>query len=130
VGEEYHDPELFDAVAGQMDSFRAFRRTLALAELEDTVVPIVAASSLAGRRWATPLQLVFIDGGHSQAAAMADFEAWSPHVAIGGYLAIHDIFPNPNDGGQAPYEIYRLALTSGRFVECDMTKTLGVLQRR
>ena len=129
AGEEYHDPELFDAAAGRMDSFRAFRRTLALAELEDTVVPIVAASALAGRHWGTPLQVVFIDGGHSRAAALADFEAWSPHVAVGGYLAIHDIFPNPDDGGQAPYEIYQLALTSGRFVECEMTKTLGVLRR-
>ena len=90
VGEEYHDPDLYDPAADQMDSFRMFRRTLALADLEDTVVPIVAASALAGRRWMTPLQLVFIDGGHTQTAAMADYEAWSPHVAAGGYLAIEE----------------------------------------
>lgn len=129
VGEAYHDPELYDAVAKRMDSFWAFRRTLVLAELEATVVPIVASSALVGRHWTTPLQLVFIDGGHSQAAALADYAAWSPHVAAGGYLAIHDVFPNPDDGGRAPYEIYQLALSSGAFEACEMTKTLGVLRR-
>ena len=130
VGEAYHDPALYDTAAERMDSFRTFRRTLALADLEDTVVPIVAASELVGRHWTTPLQLVFIDGGHSLAAAMADYEAWALHVARGGYLAIHDIFQDPNDGGQAPYEIYRLALASGEFEKREMTKTLGVLRRR
>ncbi len=129
VGEAYHDPQLYDAAAKRMDSFWAFRRTLALAELEATVVPIVASSALAGRHWTTPLQLVFVDGGHSQAAALADYAAWSPHVAAGGYLAIHDVFPNPDDGGRAPYEIYQLALTSGAYEACEMTKTLGVLRR-
>ncbi len=128
-GEEYHDSELYDADEGLMDSFRYFRRTLARAELEDTVVPIVAPSVLAGRDWATPLSLVFIDGGHSRESALADFRAWSGHVIGGGYLLIHDIFPDPADGGQAPYEIYRSALDSGLFEALPVVKTLGVLRR-
>jgi predicted O-methyltransferase YrrM len=128
-GEEYHDADLFDPASGRMDSFRAFRATLVRAGLEDTVVPIVASSALAGRHWHTPLALVFIDGGHSRDAALTDYRTWAPHVLPGGCLAIHDIFPDPADGGQAPYEIYRLALASGLFVEEPMTRTLGVLRR-
>ena len=128
-GVAYHDPDLLDYASGRMDSFRVFRDTLARAGLEDTVVPVVARSAMAGRHWHTPLALVFIDGGHSREAALADYRTWAPRVMPGGYLAIHDVFPDPADGGQAPYEIYRLALASGLFVEAEMTRTLGVLQR-
>ena len=113
LGEEYHDAELYDEQLQQMDSLPTFRRTLALAQLESTVLPIVASSAHAGRYWQTPLALVFIDGGHSHAAALTDYRTWAPHILAGGYLAIHDIFPDPADGGQAPYEIYKLALASG-----------------
>ncbi len=129
-GEEYHDADLFDPQTGKMDSFRVFRRTLAEAGLEETVVPIVASSSVAARCWATPLALVFIDGGHSMEAAFTDYASWAPHVIPGGILAIHDIFPDPAHGGQAPYTIYKLALASGLFEEMPMVKTLGVLRRR
>jgi len=128
-GEEYHDPALYDRAAGRMDSFRTFRDTLLRAGLEDTVVPLVAPSALAGRHWLHPLALVFIDGGHSREAAFDDYRTWAPHVQPGGVLAIHDIFPDPAEGGQAPYEIYKLALASGLFTALQTTRTLGVLQR-
>ena len=128
-GEEYHDPALFDADAGRMDSFREFRRTLSRAGLEDTVVPVVASTALAARAWRTPLALVFIDGGHSKAAALADYRCWSAHLVQGGVLAIHDLFPDPAEGGQAPWEIYQLALASGLYEELPRVRTLGLLRR-
>lgn len=128
-GEEYHDPQLYDPAAGLMDSFRAFRATLRRAGLEDTVVPVVAPTRVAARQWATPLSLVFIDGGHSLEAALVDYRAWSTHVVPGGILAIHDIFPDPADGGQAPYTIYRLALASRLYEELPRVETLGLLRR-
>jgi hypothetical protein len=128
-GEEYHDPELFDAAAQQFDSFREFRSTLRRAALDDTVIPLVAPSKLAGRGWSIPLGMVFIDGGHSWEAALCDYQTWAPQVVPGGFLAIHDLFPDPTQGGQAPIDIYRLALASGLFVELPTTGTLGVLQR-
>ena len=128
-GEEYHDPALLDQVAGRMDSFRMFRDTLARADLENTVVPIVASSKLAGSQWQMPLAMVFIDGGHSLEAALTDFSTWAPHISLGGILAIHDIFPDPADGGQAPHEIYRKAMKSGLFEALHSTLTLGVLRR-
>ncbi len=129
LGEEYHDAQLYDAEMGLMDTFREFRKNMRAAKLEDTVVPIVAPSKVAGRAWSTQFGLVFIDGGHSMEAALTDYRTWAPQVAIGGLLAIHDIFPNPADGGRPPYEIWLLAKGSGLFEEVAMVKTLGLLRR-
>lgn len=129
LGEEYHDSELFDPQAQLMDTFKAFRKTLRDAKLEDTVIPIVATSQLASRNWSTPLGMVFIDGGHSMEAAMTDYRSWAGHIALGGILAIHDIFPNPKDGGQAPYTIWKLAKASGLFEELPTVNTLGLFKR-
>lgn len=129
-GEEYYDPDLYRPEDGLMDSFTEFRRNLRRAGLEAYVVPVIAPSERAARFWRTPLGLVFIDGGHSEAAAQTDYRAWAPWVAPGGVLAIHDIFPDPADGGQAPYNIYRQALASGLFDELPMVGTLGRLRRR
>ncbi len=129
LGEEYHEPDLYDASISKMDSFPVFRDTLARAKLEDTVVPIVATSLVAARHWATPLGMVFIDGGHSLEAALCDYRSWSSHIALGGILAIHDIFPDPAKGGQAPYHIWQLAKASGLFEPLETINTLGILRR-
>ena len=129
LGEEYHDSDLFDAQAQLMDTFKEFRRVMREAKLEDTVIPIVAASKLASTNWSTPLGMVFIDGGHSLDAAMADYRAWATHVSVGGILAIHDIFPDPTQGGQAPYTIWKLAKASGFFEELPTVNTLGLFRR-
>ncbi len=129
-GEEYHDPELFDAQAGRMDTLHALRRTLRLANLEAHAVIWVSSSTTASRIWSTPLGMVFIDGGHSFETARSDYAGWHDKVASGGVLAIHDLFPNPAEGGQAPIEIYRQGLGSGSFDALETTKTLGVLRRR
>ncbi len=128
-GWEHHDPDTWDARAGAMDTMPFFRDTLRRAQLEDTVIAIVTQSRLAARHWNTPLSMLFIDGGHALEMAMIDYRGFSPHVMQGGILAIHDIFPDPKDGGQAPYEIYKLALASGLFEELAMVKSLGLLRR-
>lgn len=128
-GEEYHDPELFDESEALFNSFKNFRHNMRQAQLEDTVIPIVAPSTVAARQWHTPLDLVFIDGGHSFEAAHNDYRSWASHVRTGGILCIHDLFPNPDEGGQAPITIYRLALASGLFEEIEVVNTLGILRR-
>lgn len=129
-GEEYHDADLFDAEAGRMDSLYELRKNLRLADLEQTAMILVAGSTAAAQAWSTPLGMVFIDGGHSHATANADYDAWAHKVSPGGILAIHDLFPDPATGGQAPIEIYRRGLASGVFEELPTTKTLGVLRRK
>jgi len=129
-GEEYFDPELLDPRgAGVVDTFGRFRDTIEDAGLDDTVVPIVCRSEVAARKWATPLSLVFIDGGHALETVFTDYNAWAGHIISGGYLLVHDVFEDPAKGGQAPYHIYQLAIASGLFREITMVKTLGVLRR-
>jgi predicted O-methyltransferase YrrM len=129
-GEEYHDPDLFDAEMDEMDSLPELRRNIARAGLEDCAILVVSPSALFARVWSTPLGMVFIDGGHSSEAATADYEAWAPKLARGGVLAIHDLFPDPGAGGQAPIQVYRRAARSGDFEELPTVKTLGLLRRR
>jgi MMP 1-O-methyltransferase len=128
-GWEYHDATLVDEKTGRFDTLPAFRRILDSAALDDHVVAVVGKSSVVARGWRAPLQLLFIDGGHGEATAQQDFEGWARWVMCGGGLAIHDVFPDPRDGGQAPYHIYRRATDSGQFREIAVTGSLRVLQR-
>ncbi len=130
VGWEHHEPDLVDPDIGKMDTLPIFRRTIYNAGLEGTVIATVADSPTLGPVWTTPLALLFIDGGHGEAPARLDYESWTPHVAPGGTLCIHDVFPDPADGGQAPYEqIYLPAIESGRFTETRQVGSLRVLHR-
>lgn len=129
LGEEYHDPALFDAQAQCMDSLPELRRTLRTFALEDHVVPVVAASQTLVRHWTTPLAMVFIDGGHSHEAALADCLNWSQHLLPSGVLAIHDIFAQPEDGGQGPYLALQAVLASGGFIWSESVRSLGILRK-
>jgi predicted O-methyltransferase YrrM len=129
AGWEYHDPEVVNPRTGRMDTLPFFRATIEDAGLEDYVIAVVGTSSAVAGIWRTPLGMLFIDGGHSEANVVTDYEGWAPWVARGGALAFHDIFPDPADGGQAPYRVYRRALASGAFREVSVTGSLRVLER-
>jgi hypothetical protein len=129
-GWEHHDPDVVDDRVGKMDTLPFFRQAIHDAGLEDHVVGVVGRSPTVARTWSTPLALLFIDGGHGVEPARADFDGWTPHVTIGGTLAIHDVFPDPADGGRPPYEqIYLPALDSGRFELAAFTGSLRILTR-
>lgn len=128
-GWEYHDPRLVDPATGRIDTLPRLRATLAAAGVEDDVIAIVGRSADVARLWRTPLGMLFIDGGHTDAAAQSDYEGWAPWVAPGGAMAIHDVFPDPADGGQAPFRVYQRALASGAFTEVRRSGSLRVLER-
>jgi hypothetical protein len=129
AGWEFHDERLVDPRTGRMDTLPFFRRTIEDAGLEDVVVAVIGSSPTVARSWATPLGLLFIDGGHAFEAALADYEGWAPHVAPGGVLVFHDIFEDPAEGGQAPYEVWQHAVASGDFTPVSTTGSLRVLRR-
>lgn len=130
AGWEHHDTSLVDQELGRMDTLPVFRRTIARAGLEDHVIAIVGRSTTVAAHWRTPLSLLFIDGGHGEQPARDDFIGWPRWVDNGGYLAIHDVFPDPADGGRPPYElIYLPALASGQFTEVDAVGSMRILQR-
>lgn len=128
-GWEYHDTDLWDAEADAMDTLPHLRRNLRAARLEETVIPIVGRSAAVAANWGGPLGFLFIDGGHTLEAALADYRGWTPHLVQGGLLAIHDVFPDPADGGRPPFEIYQRALASDLFAEVESVKSLRVLRR-
>ncbi|MFI9587404.1 class I SAM-dependent methyltransferase [Streptomyces sp. NPDC052236] len=128
-GWEYHDPDVVDPEVGEMDTLPTFRRTLYKAGLEDHVIAVVGRSPQVAALWGTPLGLVFIDGGHTDEHAGGDYEGWAPHVAEHGMLLIHDVFPDPADGGQAPYRVYLRALASNKFTQISESGSLRVLRR-
>ena len=128
-GWEYFDEEVWDADAEAVDTFPFFRRTIRQAGLEGTVIPIIGRSIDIATRWATPLSFLFIDGGHTMEHALNDYRGWTPHIMPGGVLAIHDVFPDPADGGRPPFEIYQRALASDLYVEEQAIKSLRILRR-
>lgn len=128
-GWEYFDESLWDAEAGALDTLPHLRRTLRRAGLEQAVTPIVGRSATVAAHWGTPLSFLFIDGGHTMEAALADYRGWTPHLAPGGILAIHDVFPDPDDGGRPPFEIYQRALRSDLFEEIESVMSLRILRR-
>jgi predicted O-methyltransferase YrrM len=128
-GWEHHEPDLVDPDAGRIDTLLHWRRTITGTGLEASVVGVVGDSPTLAARWERPLAFCFIDGGHGSEPAWADFRGWSPHVAVGGWLAIHDVFPDPADGGRPPYELYRDALASDEYVDDGACGSLRVLRR-
>ena len=118
AGWEHHDTDVVDPSTGRMDTLPFFRRTVESAGLEDSVIALVGKSAPVAKAWGTALAFLFIDGGHGVEPARQDYELWTPFVRSGGLLAIHDVFPNPADGGRPPYEqIYLPALASKNFIE-------------
>ena len=130
AGWEHHDPTVVDARTGRMDTLPFFRSTIHDAGLEDVVIAVVGQSPSVAAAMHTPVAFLFIDGGHGEEPARLDYERWVPHVAMGGTLAIHDVFPDPADGGRPPYEqIFRPAVESGRFQLISSAGSLRILRR-
>lgn len=127
-GWEFHEPDLVDPDVGRIDTLPRFRRAVHDAGLEPHVVAVVGDSPTVGAHWRTPLAFLFIDGGHGREPAHADYDRWTPHVLPGGTLAIHDVFPDPADGGQPPYELYLRAI-AGDYTPVSATGSLRVLRR-
>jgi predicted O-methyltransferase YrrM len=128
VGWEYHDATLADET-GRLDTLPAFRATIAGAGLEEQVVAVVGRSTTVSALWRTPLSLLFVDGGHTDEHVTNDYQGWGRWVARGATLLVHDVFPDPAEGGQAPYRIFRRAVDGGDFAETAALGSMRVLTR-
>ena len=129
LGEEYCDLDLINESGDGINTLPYFLETIKRANLENTIKPIISSSEEAEKNWKEPLAFILIDGGHSQKAAMTDYRLWNKHIIPGGLLAIHDVFPNPEDGGRPPFEIYSIAKESGNYKEWPMVKSLALLEK-
>ena len=128
-GEEYFDPDLVDQTGKGIDTLPYFLETIRRSKLQGVVIPIVATSEEAYADLKLEFSLIFIDGGHSEEAAQKDYKLWANRLIVDGLLAIHDVFPNPKDGGRPPFNIYKKALDSGQFKEIKSIKSLRILRK-
>lgn len=127
-GWDYHDPNLVDPVAGKMDTLPHFRRTIDLADLTGSVVTVVSDSQLFAKSFGGQIGFLFLDGGHGPNPAHGDYNAWVPKLVLGGTLAIHDVFEDPEKGGRPPYELYLRSLEDG-FVETSSCGSLKIMTK-
>jgi MMP 1-O-methyltransferase len=128
-GWEWHDPSLVDPHTGRLETLPALRRTLWDAGLDEVVSIVVGSTQQVARWWSSPLTLLFLDGNHTEEVAQHDYAAFAPFVVPGGLLAVHDVFPDPADGGQPPWHVVCRAVDTGAFVEVSVTGSLRVLRR-
>ncbi len=128
-GWEWHDESLVDGESGRLDTLPSLRRTLRLAELDDVVTPVVGNTQTVATWWRTPLEFLFLDGNHTEQIAQHDYEAFARHLVVGATLAVHDVFPDPADGGQPPWHVVQRAIASGDFEESSVTGSLRILRR-
>ena len=129
AGWEHHDPALVNQATGRIDTLPTWRATVENAGLDDCIVGVVGDSPTIAAVWRTPLSFLFIDGGHGEEPAWADYRGWAPHLVEGGLLAIHDVFPDPADGGRPPFDVWRGAVDSGAFSDESACGSLRVLRR-
>jgi len=127
-GWEWHDTSMVDEHSGLLDTLPAFRRTWD-EHVKDVVSIVVATTAQVATWWRTPVEFLFLDGNHVEEMAQHDYAAFAPHVSVGGLLAVHDVFPDPNDGGQAPWHVVERALGDG-FEQVSQTGSLRILRRR
>lgn len=128
-GWEWHDPSLVDPYTGRLETLPSLRHTLFDAGLEAVVSVVVGATQDVARWWTTPLTLLFLDGNHTEEVAQHDYALFARHLVTGGVLLVHDVFPDPRDGGQAPWQVVRRALAGNSFTELTTSHSLRVLQR-
>ena len=128
-GEEYHDSELFDERLKKFNTLPEFLNNLKSKKMAKFIIPIIDKSQNASNFFSEKISLLFIDGGHSFETALSDYSAWKDKICADGLLVIHDVFPNPKDGGRPPYEIYTLARESKEFDDLGIYETLGILKK-
>ncbi len=129
-GEEFFDADLLNKEGNGIDTLPYFLNTINSSKLKKIVIPVISSSEEAYQDLKINFSMIFIDGGHSEEAAQNDYRLWSRRLNPGGLLAIHDVFPNPKDGGRPPYNIYLKAIESGHFEEIEMIKSLSLLRKK
>ena len=128
-GWEWHDTSLVDPHTARLETLPSLRRTLWDAGLDNTVSALVATTQQVAGWWSSPLAFLFLDGNHTEEVAQHDYAAFARHVADGSLLAVHDVFPDPADGGRPPWNVVCRAVDSGCFTQVSVAGSLRVLRR-
>jgi glycosyltransferase involved in cell wall biosynthesis len=103
----------------------AFYQVMLQTALFEQVALINLPSREAARAWRRPIGLMFIDGDHSFRGVKGDFEAWDPHVCLGGIIA----FDDATDPAIGPANLIERILTSGRYAALETVGKVRFLRK-
>ena len=114
---EFPDARTYDEFAANM------RR----AGVEDVVIPMVMSSETAAAQLAGPVEILFIDGDHSDEGAGADADTWLPRLIDGGTVLMHDVV---TAGYTGPRRVFRRRICwSDAFAGIRRVGSMGIATR-
>jgi MMP 1-O-methyltransferase len=97
------------------------------AGVQDAIEPLVMTSTEAARAIPGPVELLFIDGDHSDPAVRHDAELWLPRVVEHGVVMLHDV---ASSGYTGPRRVFRRQICwSPRFDSIRRVGSMGVARR-
>lgn len=102
-----------------------------MAEYSDGLVRECMGASLEiAATFVGPIGLLFIDAEHAYETVRADFEAWSPKVAPGGVIALHDYKEGVGAGACEVMRYIDEVTQEGRWHIREVVGTLVVLENQ
>ena len=116
-------PEEIDGFEAEADDdHQVFLANLAAAGVADRVRHVRAFSDEAHAEVDDPIDVLYIDGAHRYAPALADIRSWGARVADGGTLLIHDSFSSIGVTGA----ILRALAFGDRFRYVGRSRSLAI----
>ena len=108
-------------------SFEEFAGALHSAKLEEHVEVHREFSREAAKGWNRPIRLLWIDGDHTYGGAKEDFELFSPYLANGAIVALHDAL----HAFEGPIRVFvEQILRSDRFGPAGFVQSVAWAQLR
>lgn len=108
-------------------TFDTFMANIRGAGVEEVVTPLVMSSVDAANRVEGGVEVLFIDGDHTDAGARADVEIWVPRLVDGGVILMHDVVTASYTGPRRAFR--RRICWSGNFAGVHRVGSMGVATR-
>ena len=121
------DPHANSREDASARTFDEFVSNVSAAGVRDIVEPLVMPSSEAATRIAGGVEVLFIDGDHSDDGARADAETWLPRLIEGGTVLMHDV---ATAGYTGPRRVFRHRICwSTEFDSVRRVGSMGIARR-
>lgn len=113
--------------APRAQTFDTFLANIRNAGVEELVTPLVMSSADAAKCVEGGVEVLFIDGDHSDAGARADVDLWVPRLVDGGVILMHDVVTASYTGPRRAFR-HRVCW-SGNFADVHRVGSMGVATR-
>jgi len=94
TGDSFSTP-IYRAIYDRLDTggAQAFEANVNRAGVGNYVTVHQSTANEAASAWASPVDMLFLDGDHSREGARSTYESWIPFLLPGGMLAVHNSKP-------------------------------------